>query len=160
MATLLPQEFDSSNIPVDGTLTAIFAPQDRLADVFDSEIIRVDVSANVATRLVAKSDGKIAGIQYANGAVAADGTNGWRLLVTNKSDSDAELADFGIGSGTNAALANDTDTVVAANGSAEVRSTATTRFNKGDVFNVAGTRDGTTITGTFTLVFDYADKGR
>jgi len=119
-----------------------------------------DSSADFIWEILAEDNGRIESLYYANGAVAIDSAVGWELSFINKTNSDDVLAYFGLGSGTEAAKATDTDTAVAAGGSAEILNSDTSRFNKGDVISVTADRDGTTGVGTFALRISYEAEGR
>ena len=82
----------------------------------------------------AQNNGRIVGIQYTNGAVAADGSSGWELQFLNTDQSNAVCAYFGIGSGTEAAKGTDT-TTAAAGAQVEIPNSITStesHFNRGD----------------------------
>ena len=120
-------------------------------------------SEDIIMQFTAPDNGRIAGIRYANGATAMDGTNGWELEWLNQSNSDDRIAYFGIGSGTEAAKATDTDTSVLANANAFIANsdvTSTSRFNKGDNISCVGDRDGTAGVGSFELILELASAGR
>lgn len=160
------ETINSSQIPTTATFETIPSPINKGADGLYSYIFDqiVGTSADIATRFVAPETGAVLGLLWANGATALDGTNGIRIRITNKTNSDGELADFGMGSATNAAAANDTSTTLAANASLELANANATNsvayFNKGDVIVVTGTRDGTAITGTGTLILQLGSQGR
>jgi hypothetical protein len=120
-------------------------------------------STDFVFTFVAQDKGWIESIQYTNGAVAANATNGWELDFINVSNSNARLAYFGFGSGTEAAKATDKTTVAASTVATLANSlarNATTSFNKGDVISVTADRDDTTIVGRFLLAVSYDSKGR
>ena len=147
-------------IPTAITWPDYAAPVNKMRDLEETYEYDATTSADFVWRIMAEAAGTIAALNYANGAVAADGTNGWELQFLNKTNSDDVLAYFGIGSGTEAAKATDVDTAVAANASSQILCTDTSRFNKGDVIMVTADRDGTTISGQLQLVISYESEGR
>lgn len=152
---------DATQIPTDITWDDQVGITNRLADGVAVYSKDVTTSADFIWSIVAEDNGRIAMLKYANGAVAMDGSVGWELQFLNLSNSSDVLGYFGIGSGTEAAKATDTDTAVAANGAAEILCTeASGRFNKGDVIKVIADRDGTTGVGEFQLVLSYENEGR
>jgi hypothetical protein len=120
-------------------------------------------STDFVFNFVAKDKGRIRGIQYTNGAVAANATNGWELEFINVSSSNNRVAYFGFGAGTEAVKATDKTSAVAASAVASLAnslSAATSYFNKGDLIQVTADRDDTTIVGQFLLEVSYESKGR
>lgn len=151
---------DATQIPTAITWDDQVGVTNRLRD---GEVVYtkdVTTSADFTWEIVAEDNGTITMLKYANGAVAMSGSVGWELQFINKSDSDNVLSYFGIGSGTEAAKGTDNDVAVAAYGAAEILSTDTSRFNKGDVIHVTADRDGTTGVGMFQLVLSYESEGR
>lgn len=158
------ETINSSQVPTTATFETIPSPLNTGSDGIFTYVIDqiVATSANLALRLIAPESGQILGFAWANGSVAADGTNGIRILVQNASNSNAELADFGIGSNTNAAAANDKTTSLAASATTEIANTgnSTAYFNKGDAITITGTRDGTTLVGCGNLYLRLGSQGR
>lgn len=153
---------DSDQIPENVTWDDIAAVTNRMKDgnvVYEKDVS--DTSADFLWEFVAEDNGAITGLIYANGAVALDSNFGWELEFLNQSNSDSRVAYFGIGSGTEATKATDTDTVVAANGSALILNSthATLRFNKDDVISCTADRDSDP-TGHFQLLVSYESEGR
>lgn len=156
---------NSNQFPTDNTYDTFESTSNKQLEmeniiVFDNAST---ASEDIIMQFTAPNKGRIAGIRYANGAVAMDGSVGWELEWLNKTNSDDRLAYFGIGSGTEAAKATDVDTAVAANGSAYIKNsdvTSTSRFNKGDVISCLGDRDGTTGVGSFELILELNSVGR
>jgi hypothetical protein len=134
-------------------------------DIIDGNLFSGTVeraSSDFVWQFTAADNGRIEGIMYANGAVAMDGSVGWELAFINDTNSDASLAYFGFGSGTEAAKGTDNDVAVAAGAIVYVSNslTATTaRFNRGDLCEVTADRDGTTSVGSFRLLVSYESEG-
>lgn len=149
----------TTQYPEDITWPSVASVRNRVLDQVVTYEKDVDASADFDWRFTAEDNGKIVALRYTNGAVAADGTNGWELAFVNLSDSSASVAYFGVGSGTEAAKATDKATV-AANDSVEIVSTVDYNFNKGDTIQLTADRDGTTIVGAFQLVVSYEATGR
>lgn len=149
----------ATQIPTDITWEDVPGAVNRLRDGQQTVENDVTTSADFVWRFVAEDNGVITGLRYGNGAVAADGTNGWELQFINSSNSDDVVAYFGLGTGTEAAKATDS-AAVAADASVDLINSDTSRFNKGDVIEVTADRDGTTIVGKFTLLLSYESEGR
>ena len=134
-------------------------------DIIDGTLFSGTVeraSSDFVWQFTAADNGRIDGILYANGATAMDGTNGWELAFINDTNSDASLAYFGFGSGTEAAKGTDKDVAVDAAAIVYLSNsiTATTaRFNRGDVCEVTADRDGTAGVGSFRLLVSYESEG-
>jgi hypothetical protein len=134
-------------------------------DIIDGNLFSGTVeraSSDFVWQFTAADNGRIEGIMYANGAVAMDGSVGWELAFINDTNSDASLAYFGFGSGTEAAKGTDNDVAVAAGAIVYVSNslTATTaRFNRGDLCEVTADRDGSTSVGSFRLLVSYESEG-
>lgn len=153
---------DSNQLPTALTWPAVSSLSDRMAVLTNSAKFR-DVSlasGNTTFTFVAQNNGRVAGIQIANGATAADGTNSVKIVVTNTTNSADVLGSFGFGSGSNAAAAAQSNASVLAAAESEIANTDTSFFNKGDVILVTDTRDGTAITYSGALVLDYGSQGR
>ena len=119
-------------------------------------------SADFVFNFTAADNGRIVGIMYENGSVAADGSNGWELDFINIDQGNETCAYFGIGSGTEAAKGTDNDVAVAASATVFISNsiaTGASHFNRGDVVQVTADRDGTTIVGSFVLLVSYEAQG-
>ena len=119
-------------------------------------------SSDFVWKMTAADNGRIVGIMYSNGGVAADGTNGWELAFINSDQSNEDSGYFGIGSGTEAAKGTDNDTAVAIGETVFISNSlasAASHFTKGDVVEVTADRDGTTIVGTFRVLVSYESQG-
>lgn len=162
---------DATQLPTPLVWDEVPGHQNTLADglvgmeIIDGTLFSGTVqaaSSDFVYKFTAKDNGRIVGITYANGAVAASGTNGWELQFVNVSQSNATAAYFGIGSGTEASKGTDNDVAVAANAVVTLSNSLTTgasHFNKGDVISVTADRDGTTIVGSFILLVSYETQG-
>jgi hypothetical protein len=158
-----------------GDSTTLNAPQDLTWDDINSghNVGTRIVSYQISAAAVASSDftwgfmaedkGIIVGIGYSNGGVAMSGSVGWELSFVNVTQSDAVMAYFGFGSGTEAAKADDTLAALAADTYGEILNLSNVananRFNKGDLITVTADRDGTTGVGVFTLFVSYEAQG-
>jgi hypothetical protein len=151
---------DATQVPTNIAWDAVPSTRNNQLDQMVGYEKDVDASADFIWQFVAEDNGIIRSLNYANGAVAADGSNGWELQFLNKSNSDTVLGYFGIGSGTEAAKATDVDVSVLASASAQIDCTSELRFDKGDVIKCIADRDGTTILGTFMLTVSYESEGR
>ena len=121
------------------------------------------VSSDFLWRFTAKDKGRIRGIVYKNGGVAVDSQVGWELSFINETNSNAQVAYFGFGGGTEAVKATDKTSAVSASAVATLENSLTSdsnHFNKGDVISVTADRDGTTGVGTFDLIVSYESTGR
>jgi hypothetical protein len=151
---------DATQIPTALTWDKVPSVTNRLMD--GVEVLRVrsksDASADFVWEFAAKDKGKIEAIRYENGAVAADGTNGWELSFINTDNSSEVVGYFGFGTGTEAAKATDS-VAVSASAFAELVNTTAKNFDKGDVIQVTADRDGTTIVGTIEIVVSYGSEG-
>lgn len=119
-------------------------------------------SADFVWTFQAADNGRIVGIEYTNGSVACDGSNGWELDFVNTDQASATCAYFGFGSGTEAAKATDADVAVAASAVVTLSNSIVTdasRFSKGDRISVTADRDGTTVVGSFRLLVSYESQG-
>ena len=113
-------------------------------------------------KFTAADNGRIEGIMYKNGAVAADSDAGWELKFTNSHNSGTTCAYFGFGSGTEAAKGTDNDVVVAANAVVYVSNSLTadsTKFARGDVIEVIADNDSSLCVGSWRLLVSYESKG-
>lgn len=113
-------------------------------------------------KFTAADNGRIAGIMYMNGAVAADSDAGWELDFTNSHNGGETVAYFGFGSGTEAAKATDKDVLVAANTVAYVSNSLTadsSKFTRGDVIEVVADADSSNCVGSWRLIVSYESKG-
>ncbi len=158
------QYLDSNQKPTDITWPAIANKNNTLQDGLQEVNYDIAAAATTLVEWVAPNNGYIAGFEFANGSVALDGTNDLRVQVLNKSNSDAELFDYGFGTNT-AADAADAETaavaayaaVVAANPKAEA---AATRFNKGDVLLFQASKDGAIGATNIRFKMRYQAAGR
>lgn len=133
----------------------------RLDNVDEFQFELSGSSTGEVASFVAKANGRVTGITVYNGSVANDGTNGWELDILNESRSDAELAHFGLGTGTNAASAND-NKAVAANSVATLSNSlvaTTAHFSTGDVITVDATEDGTAGVVHVIVHLSYESQG-
>lgn len=119
-------------------------------------------SSDFVYKFTAADKGRIAGIMYQSGSVAADGSSGWELAFVNTDQASASCAYFGIGSGTEAAKGTDNDVAVAAEATVFISNSivaTSANFDRGDVISVTADRDGTTIVGSFRLLVSYESQG-
>lgn len=153
---------DATQIPTAKTWPTTPSLTNRMRDGVVVYRVRnkADSSADFVWGFVAQDNGRIEGIRLENGATALDGSVGWELQFVNTDNSNANLAYFGFGSGTEAAKATDKDSAVAANELTELTNSLTGRFNKGDFVQVTADRDGTTGVSEIELVVSYESEGR
>ncbi len=152
---------DATQVPTARTFDEVPGRVNRLLNVDEYEVTISGSSTGEVLRFTAKDNGRVTGIMYKNGSTACDGSNGWRMLIQNEDRSDAQIADFGAGTGTNAAAADD-GKAVAANGVVYISNSLTantTYFTKGDSVTLDVTEDGTAGGAEITVLVNYGSKG-
>jgi hypothetical protein len=152
---------DATQVPTARTFAEVAGRVNRLLNVDEVTVSITGSSSGEVLQFVALDNGRVEGLYFRNGATACDGSNGWRILVQNEGRSDAEVADFGAGTGSNAAAANDSKAVDASVISYFSNSlTATTSyFTKGDSITIDVTEDGTAGAADLVLVLNYGAQG-
>lgn len=152
---------DATQIPTAISFPAVPSRVNRLDNVDEWEVNITAASTGEVARFVAKANGRIVGALVKNGSVAADGTNGWRVTAANESRSDAEVMDFGIGTGTNAGAADDGGALAASTLSrvANSKTATTARFSEGDIVTVDVTEDGTAGVASVVFLVSYESEG-
>ncbi len=118
------------------------------------------VSSDATFEIATPDKGKVVAVSFVNGSVAADGTNGLKIVLVNKTNADDVVASVGFGTGTNALTAVDDAGAVAAYANADKKVTDTSVCNKADVLLGTITRDGTTIVGTIKVEYQVSAEGR
>ncbi len=155
---------DATQIPTALSWDDINSGHNRGTRITSYQIEKAAVASSDFTwGFTAEDKGIIVGIGCSNGAVAMSGSVGWELLFVNNSQSDAQAAYFGFGSGTEAAKGDDTLAALAADTYGELLNLSnvatSNRFNKGDSITVTADRDGTTGISSFVLFVEYGAQG-
>ncbi len=153
-ATQIPTAISWPNTPSD---------INRMKNVDNWEVpgFTTSASGEIGT-YVARANGRILGCTTYARTVATDGTNGWRVAVRNEDQSDADCADFGFGTNTNAAAADD-NVAQAVNTVAYLTNSIVTNashFLRGDIltFDIVG-EDGTAGDTDVTIHLSYESQG-
>lgn len=156
------RKFDSNNKPVAKTYPNVEGNINSMVDrkvTKKFDVIEV-TSADGTFEMAAPDKGKVIAVRFVNGATACDGTNGLKIVITNKTNSNAVVASAGFGSATNAAAASDKDTAVAAYETSTVKTTSVEVCNYEDTLLGTITRDGTAVTGVIEVVYAGSNVGR
>lgn len=154
---------DATQLPTDITWDDTPSAINRMLNVDDWEVpgFTTSASGEIGT-FVPKSNGRVLGCTVYSRTVATDGTNGWRVSVRNEDQSDQDMADFGFGTGSNAAAADDNE--AQGNGSVMYlpNSLVATSafFNRGDIltFDIIG-EDGTAGDMDVIVHLSYESQG-
>lgn len=156
------REIDANQLPiakvypdVEGTINK----REERNKYFEFHEIAV-TSGNATFEFAAPDTGKIVAVSFVNGSVAADGTNGLKVVFTNKTNSDDILASVGFGTGTNAAAAVNAYGALAAYANGDKKVTDVSAADKGDVILGTITRDGTTVVGVIKVEYQVSSVGR
>lgn len=154
----------ATQFPAALTVPTIPALTDRCVDLVREAHVEVPANTTVTENYTAPQNGRISGLRISNTTVATSATVGGRILVVNQSNADAEIIDYGIGSGTNSDLADTQTVTINADTNLEVRNpktiAASNRFNKGDLLTFTFTPDGTTWKGGIDIIFEHGSDGR
>ena len=148
------------NGPVALVWDEVAGRQNRLDNVDEIVFSLTGSSSGEVATYVAKDNGRVVGLTFANDDVIMAGTHGWRILVQDETQSDTELADFNIGSVVTAG--NDTVATIAANAVAYVSNSLTgtaNHFSKGDVITVDVTETATAGIADVIVHLSYEAQG-
>lgn len=146
----LPQTLTWAKVPNAGNQLANF-------DYINFDLNDSTSAAEAASRVV-RSNGRVYGI-IVNTIAATDSTAGWRIKVNNETVSDSLMGDFGFGTKTVAAAANDKTTAATVAGQVvrlENTLADSIGFSAGDNLTVDTTQDSGAgaLSGTVILAYD------